>query len=138
MASSFEAQIQRFSDLTMEKATKVKRTAALNLFSSIIYQTPVLDGYLRNNWFVTLGSGTTQTTNDADKTGNATVRRAELVLATASLPKDIYFTNNLPYAYTIEFDGHSAKAPDGMVRINLAKWDRFVDSAVRLVNGGTS
>ena len=131
--ASFSAQINNFSSLTMEKALKVKKQAAFELFRAIVYQTPVLDGYLRNNWFVTIGNGTTETTADADASGSGAVRKAELVLAQASLPKDIYFTNNLPYAYRIEFDGYSAKAPAGMVRVNVTRWDRMVEKAARRV-----
>ena len=59
---SFADDIARFRAETEEKVTKVKRMAAFDLFSSIVIETPVLTGVLRNNWYANLGSGSTQTT----------------------------------------------------------------------------
>lgn len=123
---SFEQEMAAFREKTLKKVVKVKKMSAFELFGDIIYSTPVLDGYLRNNWFVTIGSGTTQTIDSPDKNGSGTIRRMEQTLNYTTLQADTYFTNNLPYAYPIEFDGHSAKAPEGMVRVNALNWDRIV------------
>lgn len=132
---SFADDIARFRAETEEKVTKVKRMAAFDLFSSIVIETPVLTGVLRNNWYANLGSGSTRTTPTASTSNASVISRIEGELAATNLVKDIFFTNNLPYAYPIEFDGHSAKAPQGMVRINCLRWDTIVSNNARLVAG---
>lgn len=51
----------------------------------------------------------------------------------ASKPTDVmYLRNNLPYAYRIEYEGWSkVKAPEGMVRRNVARFRRILNEAVR-------
>lgn len=130
---SFADDIARFRAETEEKVTKVKRMAAFDLFSSIVIETPVLTGVLRNNWYANLGSGSTQTTTTPSTSNASVISRIEGELAATNLVKDIFFTNNLPYAYPTEFDGHSAKAPQGMVRINCLRWDTIVSNNARLI-----
>lgn len=44
----------------------------------------------------------------------------------------VYFTNNLPYARRIEYDGYSSvKAPQGMLRININRFTDAVERAIR-------
>lgn len=44
----------------------------------------------------------------------------------------MFFTNNLPYAERIEYDGWSRfKAPQGMVRKNVVRWDDIVAAKAR-------
>lgn len=134
---AFSDDLERYIAETTEKLTKVKRMSAFDLFSSIVIQTPVLEGVLRNNWYANLGSGSTATTTASSSSAATVTSRIQQELTGTDLVKDIYFTNNLPYAYRIEFDGHSAKAPDGMVRINCLRWDTIVRNNARLVGGGS-
>lgn len=134
---AFSDDLERYIAETTEKLTKVKRMSAFDLFSSIVIQTPVLEGVLRNNWYANLGSGSTATTTASSSSAATVTSRIQQELTGTDLVKDIYFTNNLPYAYRIEFDGHSAKAPEGMVRINCLRWDTIVRNNARLVGGGS-
>ena len=45
----------------------------------------------------------------------------------------VYFCNNVPYAYPLEF-GHSQQAPGGMVRVTAAEFQRLFDESVREVS----
>jgi len=42
----------------------------------------------------------------------------------------VYLLNNLPYSVPLEY-GHSKKAPQGMVRMTLARFQQIVDDVVR-------
>ncbi|MNT90915.1 hypothetical protein D3C72_2319290 [compost metagenome] len=41
-----------------------------------------------------------------------------------------YLINNLPYAIPLEF-GHSNQAPNGMVRVTIARFQQIVEQAIR-------
>ena len=129
---SFSADLKEFENLTQEKQVKVLRQSSLDVFSSIVLATPVLQGVLRNAWFVSMGAPSSKIT-DEPGTPSAIISRIDRSLTRAKLGQDIYFTNNLPYAEPIEYDGHSAKAPNGMVRINTGRWDTIVANNTRAI-----
>ena len=125
---AFDASVANVQDEFNERLA----AAALQLFGSIVEKTPVDTGMLRGAWQVTLGSPSAQdilTSSDANS-------RARAVLNGYS-GGSIYFTNNMPYAYTAEYggwgrgagatnkttaDGYSVQAPNGMVRISLSEF----------------
>ena len=123
---SFENDLKVFNKRTLKKAEVVKRKSALDLFSAIVFETPADKGVLRNNWFASIGAPSTALSTSGDIGGNATVARIKSAVANADLKQDILLTNNLPYAVPIEFDGHSHKAPQGMVRVNTLRWSSIV------------
>ena len=133
---SFLDEIEAFTNNTLANMTKVKCMSSLDLFSSIIIQTPVDEGVLRNNWYANIGSGSSATTLAASSNAAEVITRVNGVLAGTDPIRDIYFTNNLPYGYVIEFDGHSAQAPSGMVRVNTIRWDNIVRRNAALVAAG--
>lgn len=131
---SFSNDLASFEAKTQENMIKVIRYSAFDLFSSIVFQTPVDKGVLRNNWYAEVNTPSAETTSKAAPVGTATVGRINDVLKKVDLEDIIYLTNNLPYSVPIEYDGHSAKAPDGMVRVNTARWQSIVEANVRKYN----
>jgi len=111
----------------------VERVAAatfIELFTSVIKDTPADTGRLQGNW---------QTTTNTPATGLLTATgpagAISMVALTISKPDLYYLTNNLPYAETIEFDGHSkVKAPRGMVRINVKRLEQILRKKARGLN----
>jgi len=131
-------------DLVVEQNNRVKAIYIQGL-SAIITQTPVSfkdGGRLRNNWFLTTDKPS-QSTRGVNLRGNGSYsslnKMPEFVL-----DKTIYFTNNMPYATTVEYglypknpskgsyigngqyqilsqNGYSKQAPNGMVRANLVR-----------------
>ena len=115
-----EKQIQAFNVKAMAQSeTKIKK-AFMGLSTDIIMDTPVLSGRLRNNWMVSVNQGTNETT---DETSNQAIGRVSSVKF--KLGDTLYLTNNLPYAKRIEFDNWSAKAPAGMCRKNIIRWEKY-------------
>lgn len=133
---SFGNDLQKFREKTLRKYTRVMRLSAFDLFSAIILETPVDKGVLRNNWFAEIGNPSTSTTVNPSPAGTAAIARVKSVLNGTDLDRDIFFTNNLPYAVPIEFDGISGKAPQGMVRINTVRWNDIVTANTRKVQSG--
>lgn len=124
---SFSDDINKFRKKFTTNYVEIKRKASFDLFSMIAIATPVDKGLLRNNWHVTHGAPDLSSFDDTeDLPVSVIINKIQSELSMTSLEKDIFFTNNLPYAVTIEYDGHSAQAPEGMVRTNITKWDKIV------------
>lgn len=123
-----ERQIEGFSAKAQEKVLKIFKKSVIDLTSDIISDTPVDTGRLKNNWFPSVGAASEQTTEaTANEAGDRAEKCAQNEL---TLDKTFYFTNNLPYAFRIEFEGWSkVKAPQGMVRRNAIRWKQIVKRA---------
>ena len=63
---SFGDDLGKFSAKTKSIGEQVLRQSAFDLFSSIVRQTPVDKGVLRNNWFATIGRPSTEATDETD------------------------------------------------------------------------
>ena len=123
---SFSQQIASFGAHASERIQTVRRGVTIKLFSAVIRDTPVLTGRLRANWQLTEGAPATGTVdNTAPSKGGLSVPEAEQVNKTTG-DTSLYLSNNLPYAGRIEFEGFSGKAPEGMVRRNVARFGRLI------------
>jgi hypothetical protein len=121
---SFSLGIAKWVGETIDEIEQVNKAIILELFTSVILDTPVLEGRLRGNWLITSDDPASGTVEVTDPTGDKTVRRVKEFVRDLSVTQDfdVYLTNNLPYAYRIEYDGWSkVKAPEGMVRKNLIR-----------------
>jgi len=121
---SFSLEIGNWAEKTAANVAERNEMVILSLMRGIIMETPVLEGRLRGNWTASKNKPHRGTRKRPDKTGQPTVARAQNFVERQDLSKDfdIYFTNNLPYAHRIEYDGWSReKAPTGMVRNNLTR-----------------
>ena len=101
----------------------------VNGLTLVITETPADTGRARNNWFLSVGSPSSKTTNVS---GSANFNQLNKLPARV-LNRKLYFTNNLPYITTLEYGGYakpgtdktingfSAQAPNGWVRATLIK-----------------
>ena len=91
------------------------RAATIGIFKGIRKDTPVDTGRARGNWQCTIGAPFVgEDANGSDEQILRTIpRRAGSV---------VYLTNNVQYIQPLEY-GHSTKAPNGMVRINVARFE---------------
>ena len=116
--------VAEFELIALNQSENAIKTAIVGLCGDIISDTPVDTGRLKNNWFPSVGAASEQTTEaTANEAGD---RSNSLVNNQLALDKTFYFTNNLPYAFRIEFEGWSkVKAPQGMVRRNIVRWNTY-------------
>lgn len=127
---SFSAQLSRFSRKTTDGLDRIRRIVIIKLFSAVIQDTPVLSGRLRGNWQTSIGSPVTSVIGVRDM--GAAVAEVQSKAQQSQLTDTVFLRNNLPYAYRIEFDGWShTKAPQGMMRRNVARFQRILNEAVR-------
>lgn len=130
--SKFAATVSAFGKEGPQRAEKIRRAIILKLFSSIILDSPVDTGRFRGNWKTTVGAPATAAVDAIDK-GGALAIASILPNCGDGTGKDIivYFANNLPYGYKLEFEGWSDQAPQGMVRKNVARITSLVNKAAQ-------
>lgn len=131
---SFGSDMGKFCREAIVKTDEQRRTITLSTLNGIINDTPVLNGFLRGAWQTTETTPATSVISRPDKAGGAP--RSEMLnvlVGTKGRDCVLYFVNNMPYAYEIEFEGKSRKAPDGMVRKNIARVNSIV---ARVASGG--
>jgi len=137
--NEFSLDLSKFAEIAKNRMSIVSRKAFIELSSEIIATTPVDEGRLRANWFPAIDSYSIEQTEstDEDKATNKVVS----TFNKAQLGQMMTLTNNMPYASDIEFglygdgpltvSGFSKKAPAGMVRVNIARWNKYIDEQVR-------
>jgi hypothetical protein len=125
----FGAQMRAIAKRTGQRAEKVAAATLISTFTEIIGRTPVDTGRLQGEWQTTVQSP------PATQAGKRSKGSAILELVTTIDDPDLYFfSNNMPYAARIEFDGHSSiKAPAGMVRVSLARTQAILAREARKV-----
>lgn len=134
---SFSQQLKRANHkIVNDKLEDARRKILLRLFRSVVYDTPVLEGTLRGNWQLTTDAPASGTLDVKGKnSGKATFENISNGVIATDFGDTVYLTNNLPYAYPIEFLGWShTKAPEGMVRKNIARLNRIAAAVAREVN----
>ena len=126
---SWEAQLKEFKAKTEKEAERKFRAAILTVMIGVIMDTPVLEGRLRGDWQASVGSYQFTPTDVIDPTGNKAISAARQMVAQVKLNDMVYFVNRMPYAYAIEYEAYSQKAPAGMLRKNLARWKNAVEGS---------
>lgn len=127
---SFSLDLSKFAKGTEEKLEKTKRAVTLKLFSAIVLDTPVDTGRLRGNWQISIAAPKTGTLAREDKSGSTVNSEIKATVEASKLGDTVILRNNLPYAHRIEYDGWSkVKAPQGMVRRNLLRFERLLKKA---------
>ncbi|MEL4885714.1 hypothetical protein N6P31_01290 [Pectobacterium betavasculorum] len=117
----------------LTKAGRLRPGRKINDSMGIIATPGYTGGRFRGNWQVSFDQKSEGETGRIDKSGNETIAAGNMVIERFKVGMTaIYFCNNVPYAYPLEF-GHSKQAPGGMVRITATEFQRFFDEAVREV-----
>jgi len=144
-ASSFSLDISKFVAKAKGNGRAVVRKVVLDVGTSMALKTPVGDptrwahpapeGYVggraRGAWQYAKGAPETREPGGVDASGQASVRRIAAGVAAGDAAAAHYITNSVPYIRPLEYEGHSKQAPEGMVRVTILEFSRFVDRAVR-------
>lgn len=125
---SFTSDTDRAVRKIIDAQDKIARAATIDFFSGTVKDTPVDTGRARGNWVTSVGSPAQGEIDREDKPGTTVI--AEIVAKTPEgAGQETFMSNSLPYIEALEY-GSSQKAPDGMVRRNLARVQRIVDQAI--------
>ena len=135
---SFSSDIKKFAAKAKIGYNDAVNISLLNVSRSVVLMTPVDEGRARGNWFASLSSYPT-TTSDSK-----TVNMAQVQAITENAAgKVFYLTNNLPYIGKLEYGGYpnpsngdktingfSTQAPKGMVRISIENFEQGLKESV--------
>lgn len=121
---------QRNDPANLTPTGRLKKRARVSDSMDIKAPAGYTGGRFRGNWQVGLDAAPQGETGQVDKSGGKTLATGTLVIERFRVGMQaVYFTNNVPYAYPLEF-GHSSQAPGGMVRITAADFQRHFQAAV--------
>ncbi|WPO96919.1 hypothetical protein [Pseudescherichia sp.] len=130
-------QMQMADPVNLTKTGRLRKKARVSDSMDIKAPPGYTGGRFRGNWQVSFDTRTTEETGRVDKAGHLTIAAGNVTLGLFKVGvRDIYFCNNVPYAYRLEM-GHSSQAPGGMVRITAAEFQRFFSEAVSEVKNDT-
>ena len=130
-------QAQMADPTNLTKTGRLRKKARVSDSMDVKAPPGYTGGRFRGNWQVSLDAPTTEETGHIDPQGNLTRAAGNYVLSLFKVGvRDIYFCNNVPYAYPLEM-GHSKQAPGGMVRITAAEFQHFFSEAVSEVKNDT-
>lgn len=148
---SFTRDIRDFVEGARVNQEQFIRGVKIELFTAVVKDTPVDTGRLRGNWQATVHQKATGQLGDRPE--SAVI--SEIMANTGKAADTSYLTNNLPYAPVVEYGqypnppekgtydprakkyvilsagGYSKKAPAGMVRRNVARFQRLVTNRLR-------
>ena len=127
---SLASDLRRFAQKSNKKMETVIKSSLIRVGSSIVVKSPVDTGRFKNNWLGAYGTVDTSVTQAVDASGAQAIGRLTQKAAGVSVGEAFYFTNSLPYAYRIEYEGWSQLAPAGMVRVSVAAWENIVADEV--------
>lgn len=124
----FALDLKRFASKTGDSLEETRRNFIIKLYGAIIDRTPVDTGRLKNNWLTSVATPNRKILKGFDKSGSKAKKRVEANLGEGDVA--VYMSNNLPYAVAIE-EGHSKEnAPDGMVKINVERFESIMRESV--------
>ena len=123
---SFSSDLAKFAKKTNSSLDQTGRAIALELFRSVILDTPVDTGRARGNWQTSLWN---PKEGEVDRDLSAALQETARETSVFGMGKLIYLANNLPYIYRLEF-GWSQQQPGGMARRNVARIKSIVRKAV--------
>ena len=89
---SFTTDLEAFKKRTIRKYETIYRSSVFDLFTSVVFSTPVDKGVLRNNWFVTIGKASVE---QIEATGEP-ISRGRSVLKALGRLDTVLLTTNLP------------------------------------------
>lgn len=125
----FALELRKLIEKAKVAPELVVRKATLDIHSSVVDMSPVDTGRFKNNWNLALGAADLSITTGLDPSGSNTKARA-LAAAAAYKGGDMFLTNNLPYAIPLEYGHSKAQAPQGMVRVTVARWNEHIKKAI--------
>jgi len=134
---SFALDMSKFIQKAKVNQAAVAKKTAIGLFSAVIKGTPVDTGNARYSWHVDFNKFSSDV--EDSKTGKAAKKRSADEVSSREAFKveggyksgdTITITNNSDHIVPLEY-GYSKQAPAGFVRINVAKFQKFVNKAVR-------
>lgn len=148
---AFSVDVKAFCEKAKKNPETVMRQVSFKLFSAVILGSPVDEGGFRRNWQASGPTPANGILGGTDKSGSSTISAmGEFVLKTPQW-QELTLTNNSPQSFTIEYGGYpspvkrgtwnkttksyeirsaggySKQAPQGVVRVNVLRFQQLLD-----------
>ncbi len=127
----FRSQVAAYADLTNRTINETHRLVAIKLFSAVVLSTPVDTGLAIGNWQTMHGEVPSGILARRGAQGSLEEIKAN-VRALTDAP--VFMANSVPYILHLEYGtasyGFSPKAPAGMVRVNVARFQKLLSEAL--------
>lgn len=157
MSKTFALDVSKFVQKSKLRMSRLKKGVAIELFRSVINDTPVgnpdlwdvseaeakaitaagyVGGRLKGAWQASFGTASDKE-GSIDKDGAVAIAAMASTINAAPDDPDFILTNKLPYAYRIEYDGWSKRTPEGMVRKNARRIRAVVIKKLREIKATT-
>jgi hypothetical protein len=123
MARGFRDQFDAATLKVMKKKSAEAKARLMGFCAAVVDDTPVLTGALKGSWQLLNGNNKNfDRTTPLDPSGLVTKARLQQKIKYLPIHMDwkLTFGSPVKYAHKIEFEGWSQKAPQGMVRKNIA------------------
>lgn len=121
--TDFAADVRKFVEKASDKADKFVVQFTQELGREVVELSPVDTGFFRSSWVGSIGTpNTTETGGGSDFTA----------ILSGKAGDTLFINNNVPYARRLEY-GYSNQAPNGMVRITLAKANQIAQNVLSKV-----
>lgn len=128
-----EGAIQRAAEKTGRTLDEMVQKISERLFENIVRRTPVDTGWARANWIPSIGSpddSVPESSPGRDENIDDPLPRISLEVASGKAGDIFFLTNSVPYILSLEY-GHSAQAPNGMVRVSIEEVRAFYQEALK-------
>lgn len=134
---SFRDQLAKFAENTNRSLAEAHRAISIKLFTAIIMDTPVDTGEAAGGWIPSMGAPVTGPSGVMGQAPAIAAVRTEI----RALPSQVaYLSNSVDHVEGLEYGthsyGYSPKAPYGMVRVNVARFQQLVTEAVEELRKG--
>lgn len=119
----------------LTKSGRLRRGLKVNDSMDLVAGKEYVGGRFRGNWQVSFdkqSEGVIGRDKNNDPGGSVTLAEGVAVIEQfkVGVQHSIYFVNNLPYAYPLEF-GHSSQAPNGMIRVTAQEFGQMVEESAQ-------
>ena len=127
---SIERQLRAIAEKTKRKQTEVFQASTIRLGQAIISESPVDKGTFKNSWNTAIGAVSYDTSKPENRSGQDSINELVETITDTNIGATAYFSNPQPYGLRLEYDGWSAQAPNGFLRVNTMRWEQIVKEEV--------
>lgn len=150
---AFVADISAWVAKAKGSLDQIVRGVAIDLGKSVIERTPVDTGRAKGSWRISANAPDTSTMSEAEASALDGEPKTDARKAAGNregmknidegagkikgdIPRSIFITNALPYIKRLEYGWSVKQAPEGMVRITAAEFQKIVQEKAAFVRSG--
>ena len=127
---SFSLDMKKFTEKAGKNADVVVRKTAIDLFSAVMRSTPVDSGRARGAWMFSINKFSDTTPINIRSDSEV---QNEIIVGTSSYKAGdtLTLSNNVNYIERLEYGRSKQSPPHAMVRLNILKFQTFINNATR-------